>query len=229
MPLRFFIFILIFILLLAVPASFGQSFERQPIAEVRQHLNGPTGKGSWQLGGSASFSFQNGEYFEDENGHANFTLNISPSFGYFIKDGLELGASVLIFANFQGNNNRHGFGLGPSIAYYFSGHEKETKIQGTIIPYVSLEGFYSKSKAKDSYYGREDYFSYSDVILSNIFGINYMLSNSVSLVGALRMSHYFETVTMDRSGMDECFKYKLPTEYGLDVSLLIGVSCYIWR
>ncbi len=76
-------------------------------------------KGSWELGGGFSFKTTSGDYYENTDGDGSTDFSIHPDLGYFIMDGLVVGASLEFSSHSQGDVSNGTFGLGPFVNYYF--------------------------------------------------------------------------------------------------------------
>ena len=80
----------------------------------------PLEQGNWLVGGSLAgigYSFE---------GKA-FNLGIQPSAGYFVKDGLAVGAEALLsFTAVKDLDNEWGYGIAPFVRYYFPGTASAT-------------------------------------------------------------------------------------------------------
>lgn len=75
--------------------------------------NSPIQQGNWMVGGgigSLGYSFEG----------KNFNINVLPSAGYFISDGIALGVQLKGSLNaLSGQENIWGYGLTPFVRYYF--------------------------------------------------------------------------------------------------------------
>lgn len=111
--------------------------------------------GVYYLSGAVSFSSSNNEV-EDyyDSATKSTTINISPSFNYFVTEGLSLGAGVQYFYSenkmtagpYSDKFIFRGMGIGPEIRYYFQGNPDRN-----IIPVAGVSADYTKSGTDGSY------------------------------------------------------------------------------
>ncbi len=80
----------------------------------------PIKQGNWMVGGSIGSL---GYSFEGES----FNIAINPRAGYFISDGVAIGAQAnLGFATESGSDNEWRYGIAPFVRYYFPGGASAT-------------------------------------------------------------------------------------------------------
>ncbi len=95
-------------------SSQAQSIETTPQTSANVGLD-PIKKGNWMVGGSLGnigYSFE---------GKA-FNIQLQPRAGYFINDGLAIGAQAnLGFTAVKDLDNEWGYGIAPFVRYYFPG------------------------------------------------------------------------------------------------------------
>ena len=90
---------------------------------ITLQTNAQIEKGTWLLGGSASFSSN----ATTGAGNSNFTTVISPMAGYFIKDKLAIGTQVA----FQSQSSVYSsFSIAPFVRYYFLPKDKKLNLFG---------------------------------------------------------------------------------------------------
>ena len=93
------------VLLLASPVYAGGMLKRNTV----------------ELGGSFSFSVQDGERYDDSDGDPRTVINLAAEPGGFIHDGLLFGAFLGWDYSQQGDHSGHGqLEIGPRFAYYFT-------------------------------------------------------------------------------------------------------------
>ncbi|MFD2969711.1 hypothetical protein [Sphingobacterium bambusae] len=108
-----------FTLLMALVGGFtlttqAQRVETTPQTSANVGLT-PIKQGNWMIGGSVG---NIGYSFEGKK----FGININPRAGYFITDGLALGAQAnLGFAAVKDVDNVYNYGISPFVRYYFPG------------------------------------------------------------------------------------------------------------
>jgi hypothetical protein len=137
------------------------------LAATAMAANSPIDKGSVILGGSASFSSMSGDLYKVGDNSTTLIL-LSPSVGYFVSPGLELGAKIVFSSISIGGSSASSFTFGPEVGYYF-GSGTRAEVKGSVYPY--LKGFFllnSSEGDKMTTFGGKG-------------GINYMLSNAVAL------------------------------------------------
>lgn len=106
-----------FTFLMALLGGFVLNAEAQKIETVPQTSASvglePIKQGNWMLGGSIG---NIGYSFEGDQ----FRINLNPRAGYFITDGLAIGAQAnLGLATFKGEDNVYNYGISPFVRYYF--------------------------------------------------------------------------------------------------------------
>ncbi|MCF6268350.1 MAG: porin family protein [Melioribacteraceae bacterium] len=127
-------------------------------------------KGVYTLSGSATYSSTNSTYTwtgNDDNVKTT-TISITPSFGYFIIDNLQLRSNISFFykelsLNNTYNNIDRNYTIGVGVKYYFR--------MNNLSPFISADYGYSNATT-----GSNDANSF-------IFagGLNFFISNSVAL------------------------------------------------
>ncbi|NQD71205.1 hypothetical protein HP439_10780 [Sphingobacterium shayense] len=108
-------FTILFALLLGYTVSSqAQNIETTPQTSANVGLD-PIKRGNWMVGGSLGnigYSFE---------GKA-FNIQVQPRAGYFISDGLAIGAQAnLGFTAVKDLDNEWGYGIAPFVRYYFPG------------------------------------------------------------------------------------------------------------
>ncbi|MBI5267362.1 MAG: hypothetical protein HY851_09040 [candidate division Zixibacteria bacterium] len=137
------------------------------LAATGTAANSPIDKGSVILGGSVSFSSMGGDLYKVGNSSTTL-VQLTPSIGYFVSPGLELGAEIAYTSISVGGVSASSFTFGPEVGYYFKSGAR-TEVKGSIYPY--LKGFmlfYSSEGDKMTTFGGKG-------------GMNFMLSNAVAL------------------------------------------------
>lgn len=112
---------------LAVLVSFPLTLAAQEYA---------TDRGSFILGGSASFVSQGGDLYENLDGDRLNTLTLNPYLLYFITPGLGIGGELALSRASQGDSDATVLGVGPTVAYYFGGPEASVR------PFVEAHAAY---------------------------------------------------------------------------------------
>ncbi len=108
-----------FTLLMALIGGFtlttqAQRVETTPQTSANVGLE-PIKQGNWMVGGSIG---NIGYSFEGDQ----FNINLNPRAGYFITDGLAIGAQASLgFTAIKGDDNVYNYGISPFVRYYFPG------------------------------------------------------------------------------------------------------------
>lgn len=76
-------------------------------------------RGGTYVGGSFRWISSGGELFENSAGDRLSQIELTPVFGYFLTDGLGLGAAVGFTRVSQGDDSFYNLGLGPQLTYFF--------------------------------------------------------------------------------------------------------------
>jgi hypothetical protein len=122
------------------------------------------------LGGSASFTTQGGDLYEDQDGGRRTTLLVNPTALYFVAPGFAIGGEAFISRRGQGGGSTTSLGIGPSIAYFIGGPDSSA------YPFFSASGFISST----------EFSGVSQTGLGGQFsgGVAIKLSRSVALTGS---------------------------------------------
>lgn len=92
----------------------AQRVETTPQTSANVGLT-PIKQGNWMVGGSIG---NIGYSFEGDQ----FNINLNPRAGYFITDGLAIGAQASLgFTAIKGDDNVYNYGISPFVRYYFPG------------------------------------------------------------------------------------------------------------
>ncbi|WDF69795.1 hypothetical protein PQ465_05315 [Sphingobacterium oryzagri] len=92
----------------------AQRVETTPQTSANVGLE-PIKQGNWMVGGSVG---NIGYSFEGDQ----FNINLNPRAGYFVTDGLAIGAQAnLGFTAISGDDNVYNYGISPFVRYYFPG------------------------------------------------------------------------------------------------------------
>lgn len=106
------LFLLSIALLFASTVAFGQKIETTPQMSAAVG-DAPIQKGNWMVGGSLGSL---GYSFEGKS----FNVNVNPRAGYFVSDGIAIGASVNAgITTVKGADNVWTYGVAPFARYYF--------------------------------------------------------------------------------------------------------------
>ena len=138
-----------------------------------QHSNLRLDKKATIISGSASFTSQGGDIFEDANGKKATTFNFNPSINHFITKNFFIGGSLEFSTESQGDYKSNGVGVGPQIGYAFGGP------QNTAFPYLDL-GFRYYSMSADFGSGNDMQFGGSDIALG--FGVIVPIKSHIGLI-----------------------------------------------
>jgi hypothetical protein len=131
-----------------------------------------TSKGSWMLGGNASFSQ---EKYQSEK-YTKFS--VSPQMGYFLHNNWVVGLTPTLFSDKNNAFENKGAGLGVFSRYYI-GKEK-------IKFFPECSFLWIKSKFKNNGFSGESNNEYYNIGLGA--GVAYFLNKNVSIEGAFRLN-----------------------------------------
>ncbi len=175
----------------------------------------PIDKKSWFLGGSVYFQTQSGDLYKVGDKSPS-TINIGPSFGYFVAPSIFVGADVMYNQYKVGDAKTTSMGIGPVVGYYFNMNKARTEVKGAVYPYI--KGFFQYASLKDET-GTETS-KMTGTSFGAMGGINYMLSEAVALDIAVKFSS-------DKA------KQKEPVEgesvSGSTIMVGAGVTYFIWK
>lgn len=126
-----------------------------------------TDRGSFILGGTASFQSQGGDLYENTQGDRVNTLSLNPYMLYFISPGFGIGGELAVARATQGEDDVTAIGFGPAVAYYFGSSD------ATVRPFLEAHGGYQSVST--------DVFDASGWFFGGGGGAAFMLSPSVAL------------------------------------------------
>jgi len=155
------------------------------IFSLELEAHGPASKTSKMIGGSVNF----GSTF-NRNLPSSYTMNLSPSFGYFIANNLPIGLKVNIGVNSIVGSSSISYGISPFIRRYFGMSHNRMFIEGQIgysgntIPATS-SSFSMSAINGDIGIGLANFLNYF-VGIETILGYN--ISNPSNLAG---LQHHF--------------------------------------
>jgi hypothetical protein len=95
-----------------------------------------TDRGSFILGGAASFSSQGGDLYENADGDRLTTLTVNPYLLYFLSPGFGVGGELAVSRATQGEGDITSLGVGPAVAYFFG------DAAATVRPFVEAHASY---------------------------------------------------------------------------------------
>lgn len=106
------LFLLTFALLFTTAIAFGQRVDTKPQMSSAVGT-APIQQGNWMIGGSLGSM---GYSFEGKS----FNINVNPRAGYFVSDGIAVGASLNAgLATSKYSDNEWTYGIAPFVRYYF--------------------------------------------------------------------------------------------------------------
>lgn len=126
-----------------------------------------TDRGSFILGGAASYTSQGGDLYENSDGDRVNTLTVNPYLLYFVSPGLGIGGEVALSRASQGDEDATTVGVGPTIAYYFGDAASRVR------PFLQAGASYVSLSS--------DFFDASGWGVGGGGGIAFMLSEAVAL------------------------------------------------
>jgi hypothetical protein len=158
------------VLCLAILLVGGMSFA--------QATKRPLDKGTFNVGGSISFSSSSGDFYGDD---AISTFALAPSARYFIIDGLAVGVDLLLNTESEGNYTDTTIGIGPVVAYMFDVNSP------TLYPYVGAGVAIGSNK-----HSRSGAYSYENTTSAFIFkfagGVAFMVKPNLAVLAELGYS-----------------------------------------
>jgi hypothetical protein len=153
------------------------------VVQAQSDARNPIDKGSLVLDGSAFFSTQSGDLYEDfdldgdstSGGSSRTTISVMPMIAYFVAPGLLVGGEFRFTRQSVGDEKDTYFGFGPTAGYFFNLQPARANARGTVYPYVKAFFSYGKQKRE-----REDSDTEGTLMsFGGQGGLVYMLSNSV--------------------------------------------------
>ncbi|UHG93466.1 outer membrane beta-barrel protein [Spirosoma oryzicola] len=159
-----------------------------------------TEKGRWMAGTQIGDFTYSGQY-----GQRNFSASLSPSAGYFVANGLLVGARVpLSYASVRyPEYNSNGtspvpaksiatsYGLGPFVRYYVG--------SAKVKPYIGLSYTYSLTNTKQTSSARETVKNSSHYsLIVPTLGVAYFVTRNVALNAGLNYNSYRSTYEADQ-------------------------------
>ena len=167
------------------------------LVHALSYAQSPTGKGTYTVGGSASFSSQT--YDNMLNDISEFIVN--PQLGYFFADNFYSAISINYYRLSTRDIVLYQLGVGPAVRYYFStekikpfiglgynyikytdsGNSSEIKISGGVnyfvTEYFALEASINYSFFNYNQLNTSMYNSVHSKLLLVAFGVNYFIYN----------------------------------------------------
>lgn len=189
---RLFLFIFAASILVA-PSAAGQSFA--------------TDRGSWLVGGSASFTSQGGDMYEDNGDRLN-TISLSPSAAYFVTRGLAVGGAVVFDRLSQGDFSATSLGVGPSFFYFFGSPN------ASVYPFIGVNPVYTTTSVDLGDLGNETIDGYGVIAQG---GVALLLTRNVAFtVGA-----FYAYEKQNHEDLDESLD-------GNSFGLRVGLAAFVF-
>lgn len=173
----------------------------------------PVDKGSMILGGTAYFTGQSGDWYENADGDGVTTIGFVPSVGYFIAPSIMIGGEIQFINWSQGDYKTTTFGIGPAVGYYFNLDATRTEAKGAIYPYI--KGFFIYGQRKDDDGTNE---ATTDLMAFGAQGGGvFMLSNAVGVNASVK----FQSDSYKPDGADESIS-------GTTLEVGAGITAFLW-
>jgi len=173
----------------------------------------PVDKGSMILGGTAYFTGQSGDAYENADGDGVTTIALEPSVGYFVAPSIMVGGRILFESASQGDDKVTTFGIGPEVGYYFNLDAARTEAKGAIYPYV--KAFFVYAQYKFEWTGGD---ATTDVTMFGGEGGGvFMLSNAIGLNASVK----FQSESFKPEGADESIS-------GTTLQVGAGITAFLW-
>ncbi len=173
----------------------------------------PVDKGSMILGGTAYFTGQSGDWYENADGDGVTTIGFVPSVGYFVAPSIMIGGEIQFINLSQGDYKMTTFGIGPTVGYYFNLDATRTEAKGAIYPYIKGFFIYGQQKYDD---GTDDYTT--DLMAFGAQGGGgFMLANAIGLGASVK----FQSDSYKPEGADESIS-------GTTLQVGVGITAFLW-
>ncbi|MCL7987918.1 hypothetical protein M8998_08205 [Sphingobacterium sp. lm-10] len=158
--------------------SFAQRVETLPQTSENVGMD-PIRQGNWMVGGSVGSL---GYSFEGEN----FNIQLNPRAGYFISDGIAIGAQAALgLQTVSGGDNVWNYGIAPFVRYYFpEGSSSTGRFFGHGNVGIGGSSIGSGASFEAGIAGGYAHFITRNVALETTLGYNYSKANLNSGGGA---------------------------------------------
>ncbi len=139
-----------FIIALMVLAMAASAMAENPVAKGMLFMDGAwTGNFAIKGGDLNKGMVYNEETNTLEEGDSPTYLQLNPSLGYFIANGIAIGATVMFESYSQGDYKENGFGAGPRILWFPTAATADDP-KGKILPFVAGSFIFESSKMEVS-------------------------------------------------------------------------------
>ncbi len=126
---------LIAMLVLLMAAS---AFAANPVAKGMLYMDG-----AW----TGNFAIAGGDLNKDADDESQTYLQLNPSLGYFLADGIAIGATVMFESWKQGDYKTNGFGAGPKIMWFPTAKNADEP-KGKLLPFLSGSFIFQSVKSE---------------------------------------------------------------------------------
>lgn len=126
---------LIAMLVLLMAAS---AFAANPVAKGMMYMDG-----AW----TGNFAVKGGDLNKDADDESQTYLQLNPSVGYFLADGIAIGATVKFESWKQGDVKENSFGAGPKIMWFPTAKNADDP-QGGLLPFLSASFMFESTKSE---------------------------------------------------------------------------------
>lgn len=174
---------------------------------------GPVDKGSVIVGGGFSFTSNGGDLYENFEGDGQTFITFMPNLAFFVAPSIAVGGEIIFQKSSQGDYSESGFGIGPSVAYFFNTDPTRTEIKGAVYPYVELYFQYIKLSMDDG--GGDDKANLT--AFGGKGGIMYMLTKH----WAVNSNLYYQSESLKPDGADDSIS-------GSTLGLSVGVTAFLF-
>jgi hypothetical protein len=173
----------------------------------------PIDKGSMIVDGSAYFSSQSGDWWEDAEGNSLTRISLDPSIGYFVAPSILVGGEVQLMSWSQGDYSMTNWAIGPTVGYYFNLDASRTEAKGALYPYIKAFFLIGQSKTDNG-----TTTSTTDVmLLGGKGGVVFMLSNAIGLDAGVK----FQSDSYKPEGADKSIT-------GTTLMVGAGITAFLW-
>ena len=145
-------------------------------------------------------------------------FGFSPFLAYFVAPSIAVGGEVLFSKFSWGDYSESGFGVGPTVGYFFNLDATRTEVKGTVYPYVQAFFTYGKSTA-----GSGDDTKHTITYLGGRGGIMYMLTShwAVNTNVYYQSENYKQTEPDVPAGVDD-------SDSGNTLGFNVGVTAFLF-
>ncbi len=205
-----------FIIALMVLAMAASAMAENPVAKGMLFMDGAwTGNFAIKGGDLNKGMVYNEETNTFEEGDSPTYLQLNPSLGYFIANGIGIGATVMFENYSQGDYKENGFGAGPRILWFPTAANADEP-KGKILPMVAASFLFTSEKVE---FGPNDEIKVSGYAARLSGGGVWMLTNGFGVHGEV----YFELQNAKTTVTDDEGEFEGDGVSGNEFGIMLGV------